>query len=177
MNAIAAIPRLSSHCSCDTLDHFDAIKVGFTAPPAQHKDLPPKRITNLVYQPIDENLPERTADERPVLELNAASWGVMRGTRLVRLVEANKSKPVRTKAEQASRVDVDQALFEKLRALRRETAAEHGVAALVVMLDSTPRELTAIRPPTIETLRDIRGERKISGFGDLLIEQIAHARK
>jgi hypothetical protein len=45
------------------------------------------------------------------------------------------------------------------------------------MLDSTPRELTAIRPPTIETLRDIRGERKISGFGDLLIEQIAHARK
>ncbi len=118
-----------------------------------------------------------TADQRPVLELNAASWGVMRGTRLVRLVEANKSKPVRTKVEQASRVDVDQALFEKLRALRRETAAEHGVAALVVMLDSTPRELTAIRPPTIETLRDIRGERKISGFGDLLIEQIAHARK
>jgi ATP-dependent DNA helicase RecQ len=138
------------------------------------KDLPRKSITNLIYQLIDEGLLERTADERPTLKLNAASWEVMRGKRPVRLLEAKKPKSPRTKIEQDSWQDVDEALFEKLRALRREIAVERGVAAFVVLHDATLRELARIRPATQEALRDIRGmgERKLADFGDRLIQCI-----
>ena len=138
------------------------------------KEMPRKNITNLIYQLVDEGLLERTTDERPVLKLNPASWEVMRGKRQVRLVDAKKSKPARTKIEQASWEDVDEALFEALRGLRREIAAERGVAAFVVMHDATLRELASVRPTMIEALRHIRGlgERKIADFGGRIIETI-----
>src|SRR5216684_3083589 len=138
------------------------------------KDLPRKSITNLIYQLNDEGLLERTAGERPTLMLNAASWEVMRGKRPVRLLEAKKPKSPRTKIEQDSWQDVDEALFEKLRTLRREIAVERGVAAFVVLHDATLRELARIRPATQEALRDIRGmgERKLADFGARLIQCI-----
>ncbi|MGO9605129.1 MAG: DNA helicase RecQ [Candidatus Binataceae bacterium] len=142
------------------------------------KDLPRKSITNLIYQLIDEGLIERTTGERPVLKLNATSWEVMRGKRTVRLLEAKKPKATRTKIEQDSWQDVDEAVFEKLRALRREIAAERGVAAFVVLHDATLRELARVRPATLEELRGIRGmgEKKLADFGPRLIECIAAIR-
>ena len=67
------------------------------------------------------------------------------------------------------------ALFESLRALRREIAAERGVAAFVILHDSTLRELARVRPATLEALRNIRGmgERKLADFGAQFIEHIA----
>jgi len=138
------------------------------------KDLPRRHVTNLIYQLIDEALLERTTDERPVLKLNAASWEVMRGKRTVRLLEAKKPRSARTKIEESSWEKVDQALFEKLRALRREIATERGVAAFVVMHDSTLRDLASLKPATIDALRSIKGlgERKLADFGERLIECI-----
>ena len=77
--------------------------------------------------------------------------------------------------EEASWVDVEESLFESLRALRREIAAERGVAAFVILHDSTLRELARFRPATLEDLRSIRGmgEKKLSDFGAQLIERIA----
>ncbi len=141
------------------------------------KDLPRKSITNLIYQLIDEALLERTRDERPVLKLNAASWEVMRGKRSVRLLQAKKPKSPRSKIEQAAWQNVDEALFEKLRALRREIAIERGVAAFVVMHDATLRELASTKPVTLDALRTIKGlgERKLADFGARLIECIKPA--
>jgi ATP-dependent DNA helicase RecQ len=138
------------------------------------REMPRKQITSLIYQLIDEGVLERTTDERPVIKLNAASWEVMRGNRRVRLLEAKKSNPARTKIEQAAWQNVDEELFEKLRTLRREIATERGLAAFVVMHDATLRELAALRPTTPEQLRGIKGlgEKKIADFGTRLIESI-----
>jgi ATP-dependent DNA helicase RecQ len=70
---------------------------------------------------------------------------------------------------------VDEALFESLRALRRDIAAERGVAAFVVLHDSTLRELARVKPATVAALRNVRGmgERKLADFGARLIEHIA----
>ncbi len=135
------------------------------------KEMPRKRVINLIYQLIDEGLIERTTGERPIIKLNAQSWEVMRGRRTVKLLEAKKPKSARTKIEEASWRNVDEALFEKLRALRREIAAERRVAPFVVMHDSTLRELAASKPTTIEALSRIKGlgERKLADFGDRLI--------
>jgi len=144
------------------------------------KDMPRKTVVNLIYQLVDAGVLERTSDDRPVLKLNPVSWEVMRGQRPVKLVEAKKTKPARTRLEEASWQDVDEILFEKLRDLRRVIAAARGVAAFVILHDSTLRELARIQPTTVEMLRSVRGigERKIADFGAQFVERItAHQRE
>ncbi len=138
-------------------------------------NMPRKNVTNAVYQLIDARVLERTPGDRPVLKLNAASWEVMRGKRAVTLIEAKKPRAARTAMEQAAWREVDEALFESLRALRREIALERGVPAYVIFHDSTLRELAQLKPATMEGLRNLRGigERKIADFGARVIERIA----
>jgi ATP-dependent DNA helicase RecQ len=141
------------------------------------KDLPRKTLRNLIYQLIDAGLLERTTGDRPVLKLNAISREVMRGNRTVNLVQEKKSRTRRTRIEETSWRDVDEALFEKLRVLRREIAAERNVAAFVIMHDATLRELASLRPTTIDALRRVRGmgERKLADFGARIVEHIKSA--
>ena len=138
------------------------------------KDMRRRTVTNVIYQLIDAHLLERTTGDRPTLKLNAQSWEVMRGQRTVTLLEAKKSKTTRTRIEQASWQNVDEALFERLRDLRRELAAERGVPAFVILHDTTLRELASLKPTTVEALRQVRGigERKRTDFGERLIECI-----
>jgi|HubBroStandDraft_1064217.scaffolds.fasta_scaffold05613_8 ATP-dependent DNA helicase RecQ len=138
------------------------------------KELPRKTLTNLVYQLVDAGLLERTPGERPALKLNALSWEVMRGGRAVTLLQAKESKSKRTRLEEASWRDVDEGLFESLRKLRREIAAERAVPAYVILHDATLRELASVKPTTVEGLRYIRGmgEKRRVDFGARLIECI-----
>ena len=104
---------------------------------------------------LTPGLLERTAGDRPVLKLNPISWEVLRGQRPVQLLQARKPKATRTRLEEATWREVDEALYDRLRALRREIAAERGVAAFVILHDSTLRELASVRPATLEDLRSI----------------------
>jgi ATP-dependent DNA helicase RecQ len=143
------------------------------------KEMPRKTVSNAIYQLVDAGLLERTAGDRPVLKLNALSWEVMRGQRPVKLIEAKQLKAARTPLEQASWQEVDEPLFDSLRSLRREIAAERGVAAFVILHDSTLRELARLRPLSTEALRLVRGlgERKLADFGARFIACIkAHER-
>jgi len=138
------------------------------------KDVPRKTLTNLVYQLVDAGLLERTPGDRPALKLNALSWEVMRGKRAVSLLRAKESRPGRTRIEEASWRDVDEGIFESLRKLRREIAAERGVAAFVILHDATLRELASVRPTSMEALGHIRGmgEKKLADFGARVVECI-----
>src|SRR5271156_2603752 len=142
------------------------------------KDLPRKTVTNLVYQLVDAGLLERTAGDRPALKLTPMSWEVMRGKRTVSLLQAKESRSKRTRIEEISWHDVDEASFEALRKLRREIAAERGVPAYVILHDATLRELASVKPTTTEELRRFRGigERKLTDFGARVIECIKSQR-
>jgi ATP-dependent DNA helicase RecQ len=85
-----------------------------------------------------------------------------------------KAKSTRTRLEETSWGDVDEALFESLRQLRRAIAAERGVAAFVILHDATLRELASVKPTVVEALRHIRGfgERKLNDFGERVVECI-----
>ncbi len=144
------------------------------------KDLPRKTVTNLIYQLVDAALLERTSGDRPILKLNSGSWEVLRGKRSVQLFQAKKPKAPRTRLEETSWRDVDEALFQNLRELRREIAAERSVPTYVILHDSTLRDLARTRPATLEALRAVRGmgEKKLADFGVRLLERIAeHERK
>ena len=138
------------------------------------KDLPRKTLTNIVYQLVDAGLLERIPGDRPTLKLNSLSWEVMRGRRAVTLLQAKESKSKRTRIEEASWRDVDEVLFENLRKLRREIAAERGMPAYVIMHDATLRELASVRPTTMDALGGIRGmgEKKLADLGARVLECI-----
>jgi ATP-dependent DNA helicase RecQ len=137
------------------------------------KGTPKKQLINYVYQLIDDGVLERTEGERPILKLNAASWDVLRGQRPVLLRQA-PTKVKETRTEQESWVGVDHGLFESLRALRRELAADRGVPPYVIFGDTTLRDLARVRPSTPDALLEIRGigEKKRADLGEQFLHRI-----
>jgi len=132
-----------------------------------------KSLTNILYQLIDAGLLDRSSDERPVLQLNEASWEVLRGQRTVRLVQP-KEKVQKTRIEKKSWDKVDEGLFEALRNLRRKLADQRGVPAYVLFNDATLRDLARLRPSTPSALLGVRGvgEKKLADLGQRFIEEI-----
>jgi ATP-dependent DNA helicase RecQ len=132
-----------------------------------------KTLTNMLYQLMDDGLLERTADDRPVLRLNAASREVLRGTRTVRLLQP-KTKARKTRFDQMSWESVDTGLFETLRNLRREIANQRNVPAYVLFSDATLRDMARLRPGSPSALLGVRGvgERKLADLGERFLEEI-----
>ena len=62
-------------------------------------------------------------------------------------------------------------LFERLRELRRDIAADRGVPPYVVFHDRTLREIARLKPVTPTQLRAIPGvgERKIADLGERVL--------
>jgi len=76
-------------------------------------------------------------------------------------------------AQKLSGIDLD--LREFLRQWRRDTAREKGLAAFVVMHDTTLEEICRRRPETLMELRGIFGigERKIEAYGSSLLQAVS----
>ena len=133
-------------------------------------------VRDWMYQLIGQGVLVQTEGDYPLLKLNDGSWEVMRGKRTVRLIQMVRRKkgerPVKSKADEVSWEGVDRDLFDALRALRKDLAAEHQVPAYVVFGDRTLRELAAVRPTTPERFRLVYGvgEAKLREFGDRFLE-------
>jgi ATP-dependent DNA helicase RecQ len=70
--------------------------------------------------------------------------------------------------------EVDQALLDALRALRRQLADKRGAPAYTVFSDATLREMAATRPTSPEAMLAVSGvgEHKLKTFGELFIDVI-----
>jgi len=70
---------------------------------------------------------------------------------------------------------VDRDLFEQLRALRTEKAAERGVPAYVVFGDTSLRDMARRRPSTREGFLEVRGvgDKKCAEYGEAFLAVIA----
>jgi ATP-dependent DNA helicase RecQ len=92
-------------------------------------------------------------------------------------------KPVRQKRQSAKPKgyvesdlsSVEQAIFEKLRWWRVETARKHNVPAYVIFHDATMREIAKAKPGSLHDLRNITGvgEKKLETYGDEIVSLIA----
>jgi ATP-dependent DNA helicase RecQ len=65
-------------------------------------------------------------------------------------------------------------IFERLRAARRELAAQAGVPPYVVFHDSTLRDIAAVRPQSLAELARIQGvgEAKLRRYGSAMLEAV-----
>lgn len=118
----------------------------------------------------------QSSGEFPTLELTAEGLEALRSRRIIRLTKpmvvpkAKKAPVSRTGA-----VACDEALFERLRKIRKRLADERGVPAYVVFGDNTLRQMARDYPVTPEALREVSGvgERKLAEFGETFLAEIA----
>jgi ATP-dependent DNA helicase RecQ len=114
------------------------------------------------------------------LKLTEAARPVLKGEKKVQLRQYQK--PVKQKRQAAPRgyaelelSGAEQAIFDKLRWWRVETARAHGVPAYVVFQDATLREIAKVKPGSLDELRGVSGvgEKKLASYGDEIVSLIA----
>ena len=118
------------------------------------------------------------------LRLTEASRPLLRGDETLimakpRVRVPTKKQRLRTaragRAAELAGLPVDEALFEELRALRKQLADEQNVPAYVVFSDATLAEMAARRPATQAELLDVNGvgQAKFERYGQAFLEAIA----
>jgi ATP-dependent DNA helicase RecQ len=137
-------------------------------------DLPRATVLTMVHQLLDQRLLERTADDRPVLKLNEASWTVLRGQRTVQLVQPKRGPVTKTRVDEDAWAGVDSGLFEHLRQLRRTLADARGVPPYIIFGDATLRDLARLRPSSTAAFAAIRGvgQKKLEDLAPAFLAQI-----
>lgn len=137
-------------------------------------DVPRKALLTMVHQLLDQRLLERTPGDRPVLQLNDASWAVMRGQRTVQLVQPKQAPVAKPRFDQDSWEGVDKGLFEHLRQLRRSLADARGVPPYIIFGDATLRELARLRPSSSIGFAAVRGvgQKKLVDLGPAFLANI-----
>ncbi|WP_456430105.1 HRDC domain-containing protein, partial [Nitratifractor sp.] len=119
-----------------------------------------------------------TLDEYKGVHLTEAGAEILKGRRPVMIRKERmelRSRPEKRAVQELEDSDYDRELFETLRALRMEIAAEAGVPPYVVFSDKTLRELSVHLPKTKEEMLEVHGigEVKFERYGEIFLEKIA----
>jgi ATP-dependent DNA helicase RecQ len=115
------------------------------------------------------------------LKLTEAARPVLKGGQKVQLRQyqkpvKQKRQPSNTRGyEEMELSKSEQAIFDKLRWWRVETARAHGVPAYVVFQDATLREIAKVKPTSLDQLRGVTGvgEKKLASYGDEIVAIIS----
>src|SRR5215831_386332 len=80
----------------------------------------------------------------------------------------------KTPRRKAGAIECDEALFERLRALRRQLADERGVPAYIIFSDVSLREMARKYPTKSSEFRRIPGvgAQKLKDFGEAFLSEI-----
>lgn len=118
-------------------------------------------------------------DAYNALKLAEAARPVLRGEQTILLRQYQK--PVKTKRVSGKAAytelalsDSEQAIFDKLRWWRVETARKHNVPAYVIFHDATMREIAKAKPVSLDDLRVVSGvgEKKLQTYGEEIVALI-----
>jgi ATP-dependent DNA helicase RecQ len=136
------------------------------------KSLPKQRLSSYIDQLIDLGYLARTQGEYPVVVLTAQAGTALRNEVQVTLVDPPGTFHA-TPDGQPDEVG-DPGLFEALRTLRRDIAAEMGVPPYIVFGDVTLKELAAVRPGTLSAMNGVKGvgPAKLQQFGERVVNFI-----
>ena len=113
------------------------------------------------------------------LKLTDAAKPVLKGEQKIELRQYQK--PARQKRETAKKPyvetglsNIEQAIFDKLRWWRVETARSHNVPAYVIFHDATLREIAKAKPASLDQLRGVSGvgEKKLESYGEQIVALI-----
>jgi ATP-dependent DNA helicase RecQ len=129
-----------------------------------------------LLKPLARALQARGAlvpNEHGGLALGGDARAILKGEAQVSIVLPPRKEP-RRRRERGGANPVGDPLFEALRALRRELAAEAGLPPYVIFHDATLREMAATRPASLAELGDVGGvgARKLEAYGEAFLNVI-----
>lgn len=123
-----------------------------------------------------QGLVDESQDGYSVLMLNKHSWEVLRGERSVHIAAApaRTSRDKKKSAPMSSPIAADEALFDKLRQLRKQLADQSGVPPYVIFHDATLRQMLHTLPTSLEQFATIPGvgQAKLGRYGASFTEMI-----
>ena len=125
-----------------------------------------KDLTERIQFLIAENFLGSEEGKYPILKLNKQSVDVLKGKQSVWMYTA----PIPSIEE----ADFQKALFDLLRALRKQIADETNVPPYVLFSDATLRDLCRYFPTTKEEMLEIKGigEKKYEQYGEIFLQEI-----
>jgi len=113
------------------------------------------------------------------LKLTEEAKPVLRGEQKIQLRQYQKPVKSKRTSSKSNYVETDlsteeQAIFDKLRWWRVETARKHNVPAYVIFHDATMREIAKAKPASLDDLRGVTGvgEKKLETYGTEIISLI-----
>lgn len=120
---------------------------------------------------LHQGLVTETTDGYPILKLNKLSWEVLRHQRSVYVpvpVTITQAKPSDLRREQA------EALFQRLRSLRKQLADQQSVPPYVIFADSSLQLMAQQQPQTLTQFANISGvgKRKLEQYGQPFTTEI-----
>lgn len=132
----------------------------------------------LLIRPLARTLLAREAlvqTEHGGLAFGPAARPLLRGEEKLALLLPPMKRKDRRAREAAAMDPADAALFEALRAKRRDLALEAGVPPYVIFHDSTLREMASLRPGTLSALGEVSGvgTRKLESWGPAFLGVLA----
>jgi len=139
-------------------------------------DTPATQWENIIRQLIHLGYLTQDFTRFGALSLSSAARPVLKGEMTVTLgMPRNTLETVeRTRKRAGSRKDYDQALFDKLRALRKQIADAAKLPPFVVFSDATLAEMSRSYPQNHQEMRQVSGvgDRKLQQYGDAFLAEI-----
>jgi ATP-dependent DNA helicase RecQ len=137
------------------------------------RDQSRRSIRDWIEQLVSQKLLARTG-EFQTLRVTELGWRTLRGEYTPKLLAPSEDPDRETAVEVDAWAGVDRGLFEALRTLRREVAADRGVPAYVVFGDAALRDMARRRPTTVEAFLSVHGvgEQKQREFGQIFVGEI-----
>ena len=136
-----------------------------------------RTIRDWVEQLVSQGFLQKTG-EYNVLHLTESSRGVLKGEVTPKLLKSSAERTVSERVARSVAEDswegVDRDLFEELRVLRREKAADRGVPPYIVFSDATLRDLARRRPSRLDVMRTVKGvgDKKLRDYGDEFLKAV-----
>jgi len=117
----------------------------------------------------------QSGGQYPTVELTPEGLEALRSRRVIHLARPMSAPAGRARQAATGAVACDEALFERLRALRKRLADERGVPAYVIFGDATLRHMAASKPSTVSQMAGIpgMGQKKLAEFAEIFAREIA----
>jgi ATP-dependent DNA helicase RecQ len=133
------------------------------------EDQPVQTIRAWIEQLVSQDFLVRTG-EYSVLNLGERGGELLRGEVVPTLLRSSDSQARLSKQvarQKTSWEGVDRDLFDEMRILRHDLAAQAGVPAYVVFTDETLRQLARLRPATLVEMRAVHGvgDKRLADYG------------